>query len=132
MVQGTESPTVRVINATIFGELTVGLGYSRTQGINTSQTIFSESPGSEIFRRSMAAGIERLHTVTETKGRAASNVSLAPLGPNDLHIMDIELGMIAASFRQVEFAPGVHWDVVIYQNQDSMLVEGFAVRYPSG
>lgn len=127
-----DSPHVRLINATIFGELTLTLGESSTQGITQSTTIFGESAGSEIFRRSMAYGIDPIRTVESVAGRTTSNVSLAPLGPHDLHIIDASLSMIAASIRLVDFKPGVHYDVIAYQNQDTTQVEAFAVLYPSG
>jgi hypothetical protein len=127
-----DSPHVRLINITIFGELTLALAESSTQGVAEGTTIMGESAGSEIFRRSMAYGIERIRTVDQAAGRAFSNVSLAPLGPHDLHLVDVSLNMIAVSIRQVDFKPGAHYDVIAYQNQDSTLVEGFAVLYPSG
>ena len=80
----------------------------------------------------MAFGVDRLRTVTEVEGRVSSNVGLAPLGPHDLHIIDVGINMIAASIRGVDFSPGAYYDVLIYQNRDSAQVEGFAVRYPAG
>lgn len=127
-----DSPHVRLINTTIAGELTLALGESNTQGTATGSTIIGEPVVSDINRRSMSYGIERIRTVSETAGRAYSNVSLAPLGPHDLHLIDVSLEMIALSIRLVDFAPGTHYDVIAYQNQDTTLVEGFAVRYPSG
>jgi hypothetical protein len=127
-----DSPHVRLINTTIYGELTLALAESSTQGIADSSTIIGEPAGSEINRRSMAYGIDRIPTIEEAAGRAYSNVSLAPLGPHDLHLIDVSLGMIALSIRQVDFEPGAHYDVIAYQNQDTTLVEGFAVRYPAG
>jgi hypothetical protein len=126
------SPHVRLINTTIFGELTLALGESSTQGIANTSTIIGEPAGSDMHRRSMSYGIEPIRTLEETAGRASSNVSLAPLGPHDLHLIDVGLNMIALSIRQVDFRPGAHYDVIAYQNQDSALVEGFAVLYPGG
>ena len=127
-----DSPYVRLINTTMFGELTVALGESSTQGIADGSTIIGEPAGSEMNRRSMSYGIERIRTVSETAGRAFSNVSLAPLGPHDLHLIDVSLEMIALSIRQVDFEPGAHYDIIAYQDQNTTLVEGFAVRYPAG
>ncbi len=131
LFQGGDPPHVRVINLTMAGELVLGLATSRAEGINPETTIFSESPQSESFRRSFAYGIDRLGTLNETTGRAASNVALAPLGPHDVHAVDTRLEMIAASFRQIDFQPSAHYDIIAFQNLDTMLVEGFAVRYVS-
>ncbi|MAS34428.1 MAG: hypothetical protein CL610_10500 [Anaerolineaceae bacterium] len=127
-----DAPLVRLINLTTFGEFTAALAESRAETVTDGPTIFSESPGSENFRRSMAFGVDRLRTVTEVEGRVSSNVGLAPLGPHDLHIIDVGINMIAASIRGVDFSPGAYYDVLIYQNRDSAQVEGFAVRYPAG
>jgi hypothetical protein len=126
------APHVRLINATIFGELTLALGESNTQGVMTGTTVIGESAGSEIFRRSMSYGINRIRTLEPAAGRSYSNVALAPLGPHDLHLIDESLNMVAMSIRLVDFSPGAHYDVIAYQNQDTAQVEGFAVRYPGG
>ena len=132
VVPGGTSPHFRLINLTIFGELTLDLAYSRTETATPNTTILSEAPESETFRRSMAFGVETADTTNEVEGQAYSNVGLAPLGPHDLHVVDASLGMIAASFRQVALEPGTHYDVFVYQHQDSMRVEGFALPYPAG
>jgi hypothetical protein len=130
VIQSGSPPHARIINLTAFGELTLGLAYSAAETASSSTTIFSQSPGSDIFRRSLAFGIDRARNVDDTPGRAYSNVALAPLGPHDVHVVDISLNMIAASYRQLDFQPGVHYDIIAYQHPDSLLVEGFALRYP--
>jgi hypothetical protein len=130
--QEGDAPHFRVVNLTMFGELVLGLAHSNTSAGSPDPTIFSQSPGSDIFRRSLAFGIDFARTVTETPGRAYSNVALAPPGWQDVHAVDLNLNMIAATYRQLDFQPDTHYDIIAFQNRDSMLVEGFAVRYPAG
>jgi hypothetical protein len=124
-----DSAHFRLINTTIFGELELALAVSRAESINTSTTIFSESPGSDIFRRSLAFGIDPVRNLDAVAGRSFSNPALAPLGPHDLHVIDTAVNMIAASIRQVDLKPGAHYDLIFFQNRDTIQVEGFAVRY---
>lgn len=128
--QSGEPPHFRIINLTMAAELKLSLAVSRAESAASSTTIFSESPGSEIFRRSFSYGIDPIRNVDDTVGRAYSNVALAPIGPHDVHVVDTGLSMIAASYRQLDLQPGVHYDIIAFQNLDTMLVEGFAVRYP--
>ena len=99
---------------------------------SSTLSITGESAANAEGRRSFAFGIDRIPNLAQVPGRSASDVILAPLGLHDLHVTDDVLNLIAVSFRGADLAPAVHYDVVVYQNLDSPIIEGFAIRYPTG
>jgi hypothetical protein len=127
-----DSAHVRLINASIAGENSLGMAVSRTDTPSSAQTLVGESAANEEGRRSFAFGIERLPNLTQIPNRMASSVVLAPFGAHDLHVTDDALDLIAVTFRGADFSPGVHYDVIVYQNLDSPIIEGIAIRYPAG
>jgi hypothetical protein len=127
-----DSAHFRLINVSIAGETSLGMAVSRTDTPVPGMTIVGESAANTEGRRSFAFGVERVPTLTKITGRTASPVTLAPLGAHDLHITDDVLDLIAVSFRGADLSPGAHYDVIVYQNIDSPVIEGFAVRYPDG
>ncbi len=124
------APSLRLINASVYGETHFGLAQSNAQSGSDDLSVFSDSPTGENNRQSLAYGINRVPNANDILGRAVSDVGLAPPGPHDLYVIDDTLNMVAMIVRGVNLAPGRHYDVIAYQNRDSMLVEGFAVRYP--
>ncbi len=127
-----DSAHFRLINASITGETSLGLAVSRTDTPSNTMTLIGESPTNAEGRRSFAFGIERVPNLTQVAGRDASAVILAPLGAHDLHVTDDKLDLIAASFRGADLSPATHYDIIVYQNIESPIIEGFAVRYPGG
>ena len=128
----SNSPHLRLMNLSMTAETGITLGIAAIAAAETSTNLFTQSPETENFRQSMAFGIDTIANITDIRRRSVSPVALAPLGLHNLYLIDAGLNQIAATINQVNLQPGAHYDVIIYQNLDSALVEGFAVRYPSG
>ena len=128
----SNSPHLRLMNLSMAAETNMNLGIAAIALTDTPINLFTESPQTENFRQSLAFGIETIPNITNVNRRSVSAVALAPLGLHGLYVIDAGLNQIAASIHQVDLQPGTHYDVIVYQNLDSMLVEGFAVPYPTG
>jgi hypothetical protein len=126
------SPTLRLINASVYGETSLGLGYALVETASQEPSLFSESPAGELNRQSLAFGIERVPNIEAVLGRENSDVGLAARSAVDIYVIDESLQMIARIVRSANLTANGHYDVVAFQNRDSTLIEGFAVRYPGG
>lgn len=128
----SDSPHLRLMNLSMSAETGLNLGISTATPSGSPTSLFTESPQTETFRRSMAFGIDSVINISNITRRSVSAVALAPPGLHDLYVIDAGLNEIAAEIHEVDLQPGDHYDVIVYQNLDSLLIEGFAVRYPSG
>ena len=128
----SNSPHLRLMNLSMAAETNMNLGIAAMALTDTPTNLFTESPQTENFRQSLAFGIETIPNITNVNRRSVSAVALAPLGLHGLYVIDAGLNQIATTIHQVDLQPGTHYDVIVFQNLDSMLVEGFAVPYPTG
>jgi|GEM_PF-1000653 len=121
-----QSPHLRLINLSVNTDTALGLGFSPQDPTPVSGT---PAPVIEDLRRSIPGGIQRL--VNGVAGSERSSVILMPMGIYDLEIIDSNTDQLATTLSNNPLDAGAHYDVIVYEERDSIRIRGFVVEYPT-
>jgi hypothetical protein len=122
------SPHLRLVNLSSVGsDATFALAYSAANTTVNNPDGVSVDSGD--VRRSIPFGLQRL--VDNVTAQNFSSPVLMPVAAFDIHIVDSRQNALAATIPNVTLAAGTHYDVIAYQDQGSLRVQGFILEYPA-
>ncbi len=112
-------PHVRLIQVSPDATVLLGLGYSEP----TSDTEMSD------LRRSLLPAVQQ--SLGSIEGGSASGIVLMPSGTFDIYVIDTPNEQVAAIIPVISLQGNAHYDVVAYQEENSIRVQAFALPYPA-
>ncbi len=120
------SPHLRLINLSVNSDTHLGLGFSAQDP--TPESGVPAAPNEDI-RRSIPGGVQRL--IDDIPGSEISSIVLMPTGIYDIEILDSNTDQLATTFSNIALDSGVHYDIIVYEESESIRIRGFVVVYPT-
>jgi hypothetical protein len=129
LVLGDDKSHLRLINISQNGDVRFGLAQSPPAEAVSPGAEDSVEDGEVNYRTSLQFGGQRL--IDNVLSRQSSPIATVPSQMRNLQVIDAERLAIAAIIAQVDLQPGRHYDVIAFQQRDSLRVEAFVIAYPA-
>lgn len=128
MILNSTAPHLRLINLSASADTALGIGFAPVSATPAAEA--TANVGEEDDQRdTIPFGVQRI--LENIAGGSTSNVILMPTGTFDVFILDSGMDMVGTTISGAMLEAGVHYDVIAYQETNSLRIQGFIIQYPA-